>query len=65
MAWIEKKERSDAVVSAHVIWRLGGGRTGARQIETFGAGTSEQNIAGAAGFLKIVVAGGQRWPTVG
>lgn len=62
MAWIEKKTRGDGMVSAYVIWRLGGGRTGEKQIETFSAGTSEQNLARAEGFLKMVVAGGQRWP---
>lgn len=62
MAWIENKERGDGVVSAYVIWRLGGGRDGERQIETFSAGTSEQNQARAEGFQKMVEAGGQRWP---
>jgi len=62
VAWIEEKKRGDGVVSAHVIWRLGGGRAGERQIETFSAGKSEENVARAEGFLKMVVSAGQRWP---
>ncbi|SDK57288.1 hypothetical protein SAMN05428985_104557 [Nocardioides sp. YR527] len=62
MAWIEKKKRGDGIVSAHVIWRLGGGRAGERQIETFSAGRSEENVARAEGFLRMVVSAGQRWP---
>ena len=39
MAWIEKKQRRDGGVSARVVWRLGGGRDGNYQCETFSAGT--------------------------
>lgn len=62
MVWIEKHERSDKVVSAYVVWRLGGGRDGEKQFEAFSAGTSEQNLARAEGFQKMVVAAGSRWP---
>ena len=47
MAWIEKRTHSDG---------------GAYQSETFGAGSSAQNLARADGFKKMVEAGGQRWP---
>lgn len=62
MVWIEKHKRSDKVVSAYVVWRLGGGRDGEKQFEAFSAGTSEQNLARAEGFQKMVVAAGSRWP---
>lgn len=62
MVWIEKHKRSDEVVSAYVVWRLGGGRDGERQFETFSAGTTEQNLARAEGFKKMVVAAGSYWP---
>ena len=62
MAWIEKRKRGDGGVSARVIWRLGGARDGARQVETFSVGTDAQNLARADGFKKMVDAAGQRWP---
>ncbi|NYI77012.1 tyrosine-type recombinase/integrase [Nocardioides panzhihuensis] len=62
MVWIEKHKRSDKVVSAYVVWRLGGGRDGEKQFEAFSAGTSEQNLARAEGFQKMVVAAGSHWP---
>lgn len=62
MVWIEKHKRSDNVVSAYVVWRLGGRRDGEKQFEAFSAGTSEQNLARAEGFQKMVVAGGSYWP---
>ncbi|MGH3470742.1 MAG: tyrosine-type recombinase/integrase [Nocardioidaceae bacterium] len=62
MAWIEKKQRTDGGVSARVVWRLGGGRGGAYQSETFGVGSDSQNLARADGFKKMVDAAGQRWP---
>lgn len=62
MAWIEPRPRNDGVTSQLVIWRLGGGRTGPRQFETFGAGSDEQNVARAEGFKKMVEAAGGYWP---
>lgn len=62
MAWIERRTRGDGGTSAHVVWRLGGGRTGARQTETFAAGSDEQNLARAEGFKKMVEAAGGHWP---
>lgn len=62
MAWTEKRRRGDGGVSARVIWRLSGTRDGARQVETFSAGTDAQNLARADGFKKMVDAAGQRWP---
>lgn len=62
MAWIEQRKRGDGGVSARVIWRLGGTRDGAKQVETFSAGTDAQNLARADGFKKMVDAAGQRWP---
>ncbi|TIC89099.1 site-specific integrase [Nocardioides sp. GY 10113] len=62
MAWIEKRRRSDGGTSARVVWRLGGFREGARQVETFAAGSDEQNLLRAEGFRKMVDAAGQRWP---
>lgn len=62
MAWIEKRRCGDGGVSARVLWRLGGTRDGARQVETFAAGTDAQNLARAEGFKKMVDAAGQRWP---
>lgn len=62
MAWIEQRKRGDGGVSARVIWRLGGAREGAKQIETFGAGTPAQNLERARGFKQMVDAAGQRWP---
>jgi len=62
MAWIEKRKRGDGGVSARVLWRLGGARDGAKQIETFGAGSDAQNLARADGFKKMVDAAGQQWP---
>ena len=62
MAWIEKRKRGDGGVSARVIWRLGGTRDGAKQVETFSVGTDAQNLARADGFKKMVDAAGQHWP---
>jgi len=62
MASIEQRRRSDGGLSARVRWRLGGIRDGQRQVETFSAGTDEQNLARAAGFRKMVEAAGQQWP---
>ena len=62
MAWIEKRRRGDSGVAARVIWRLGGTRDGAKQVETFSAGTDAQNLARADGFKKMVDAAGQYWP---
>ncbi|KRA93065.1 MULTISPECIES: tyrosine-type recombinase/integrase [unclassified Nocardioides] len=62
MAWIEKRKRGDGGVSARVMWRLGGARDGAKQVETFSVGTDAQNLARADGFRKMVDAAGQRWP---
>ncbi|CUR54633.1 hypothetical protein NOCA2200023 [metagenome] len=62
MGWIEKKRRSDGGVSARVVWRLGGGREGPYQSETFSVGTDAENMARADGFKKMVEAAGQRWP---
>lgn len=62
MAWIEKRQRTDGGVSVRVKWRLGGGRTGPFQIETFSAGSDAQNLARAEGFQKMVEAAGQYWP---
>jgi integrase len=62
MAWIEQRKRGDGGVSARVIWRLGGTRDGARQVETFSAGSDAQNLARADGFKRMVDAAGQRWP---
>ncbi|KRA39106.1 hypothetical protein ASD81_11205 [Nocardioides sp. Root614] len=44
------------------MWRLGGARDGAKQVETFSVGTDAQNLARADGFRKMVDAAGQRWP---
>lgn len=62
MAWIEKRTRADGGLSAHVKWRLGGGRAAPVQKETFSAGTDAENLARADGFKKMVDAAGQRWP---
>ncbi|MFT4082845.1 MAG: site-specific integrase [Nocardioides sp.] len=62
MAWILKRERADGGVSATVVWRLGGGRSGAYQSETFAAGSDAQNLSRAEGFKELVDAAGQRWP---
>lgn len=62
MAWIQQRKRSDGGTSARVEWRLGGGRGGPRQEETFAAGTDEQNLARAEGFKKMVEATGGFWP---
>lgn len=62
MVWIEKHKRSDKVVSAYLVWRLGGGRDGEKQFETFSAGTTEQNLARVEGFKKMVVSAGSSWP---
>lgn len=62
MAWIEHKSRADGGTSALVRWRLGGRRDGARQTETFGAHSDEQNTARAEGFQKMVEAAGEFWP---
>lgn len=62
MAWIEQRRRTDGGVSVRVRWRLGGGRTGAFQVETFSAGTNAQNRARAEGFVKMVEAAGNHWP---
>jgi hypothetical protein len=62
MAWLEHHVRSDGGTSYVVRWRLGGGRTGARQTETFGAGSDAQNRARAEGFATMVIAAGEDWP---
>ncbi|MDQ4109553.1 MAG: site-specific integrase [Actinomycetota bacterium] len=62
MAWIEHKKRTDGGTSALVRWRLGGRRDGARQTETFSAGSDEQNTARAEGFQTMVDAAGEFWP---
>jgi integrase len=62
MAWIEQRKREDGGTSAHVVWRLGGGRNGPRQTETFAVGTDEQNMSRAEGFKKMVEAAGGHWP---
>lgn len=62
MAWIEQRKREDSGTSARVVWRLGGGRSGPRQDETFAAGTDEQNLSRAEGFKKMVEAAGGAWP---
>jgi hypothetical protein len=62
MAWIEHKKRTDGGISALVRWRLGGRRDGARQTETFSAGSDEQNIARAEGFRTMGDAAGEFWP---
>lgn len=62
MAWIQQRRRQDGGASAHVVWRLGGGRAGARQTETFSVGSDEQNVARAEGFKKMVEAAGGHWP---
>ena len=45
MAWIQERERADGGVSARVEWRLGGGRKGPRQEETFSAGSEARGRA--------------------
>ena len=62
MAWIEQKMRSGGGTSASVRWRLSGSRTGPMQTETFGAGSDDQNLARAEGFVPMVKAAGQEWP---
>ncbi|MFO6453364.1 MULTISPECIES: tyrosine-type recombinase/integrase [unclassified Aeromicrobium] len=63
MAWIQKRRRrTDGGLSVRVEWRMGGGRAGVRQDETFSAGTDAQNLARAEGFKKMVEAAGNRWP---
>jgi len=62
MAWIEQRTLGDGTTSAHVYWRLGGVRGGPRQVETFSAGSDDQNLARAEGFKRMVDAAGQRWP---
>lgn len=62
MAWIEQRKRGDGCVSARVQWRLGGGRHGPRQEETFSAGSDAQNMARAEGFKTMVEAAGEHWP---
>lgn len=62
MAWILKRKRTDGGVSARVEWRLGGGRGGQRQTETFSAGSDAQNLARAEGFKTMVEAAGHYWP---
>lgn len=62
MAWIQKRRRTDGGLSVRVEWRMGGGRTGVRQDETFSAGTDAQNLARAEGFKTMVEAAGNRWP---
>ena len=62
MAYITTRKRSDGGTSYRVRWRLGGSRDGKFQIETFGAGTDEQNHARAEGFVKMVTADGEHWP---
>jgi hypothetical protein len=48
-----------SAVGAPLGHRLGGSRTGARQTETFGAGSDAQNRARAEGFLTMVTAAGE------
>ncbi len=62
MAWIEKRKRGSGGVSVRVVWRLGGTREGARQVETFSVGTNDQNLARATSFMRLVDLAGQRWP---
>lgn len=62
MAYIEEARRSDGGTSYVVRWRLGGSRTGAKQRETFGAGTDAQNKARAEGFRDMVTTAGEHWP---
>lgn len=62
MARIEQRKRKDGGTSARVQWRLGGGRGGAVQTETFSIGTDDQNLARAEGFKKMVEAAGGHWP---
>ena len=62
MTWIEQRKRSEGGTSARVMWRLGGRRSGPRQVETFAAGSDEQNLARAEGFKRMVDAAGQFWP---
>jgi hypothetical protein len=62
MAWLEAQERRDGGRSYKVRWRLGGTRGGARQTETFGAGSDVQNRARAEGFATMVTAAGEDWP---
>jgi hypothetical protein len=56
----EGMQAATGCTSAHVVWRLGGGR--AVQTETFSIGTDEQNLARAEGFKKMVEAAGGHWP---
>jgi integrase len=62
MAWIRQRKRTDGGTSVRVEWRLGGGRGGALQVETFAAGTDAQNLARAEGFKTMVEAAGGQWP---
>lgn len=62
MAWIEERERGGGGVSVRVVWRLGGTREGARQVETFSVGTNDQNRARATSFMRLVDLAGQRCP---
>lgn len=62
MAWIEHWVRSDGGTSYQVRFRLGGGRTGPRQKETFSASSDAENLARAEGFKTMVDAAGQMWP---
>ncbi len=62
MAWIMERKRCDGGVSATVVWRLGGTRSGGYQSETFAAGSDAQNLSRAEAFRELVDAAGQRWP---
>ena len=64
MAWLEERKRGSGGVSVRVVWRLGGTRDGAQQVETFSfsVGTNEQNLARATNFMRLVDMAGQRWP---
>ncbi len=62
MAWSETRKRGDGGTSVRVEWRLGGGRSGPIQTETFVAGRDEQDLARADGFKTMVAAAGGHWP---
>jgi integrase len=62
VAYVEEDRRSDGGTSYVVRWRLGGSRTGAKQRETFGAGSDAQNRARAEGFRDMVALAGEMWP---
>src|SRR5579884_1636760 len=62
MPYIEEDRRSYGGTSYVVRWRLGGSRSGAKQRETFGAGSDAQNRARAEGFRDMVALAGEMWP---